>query len=151
MVGTYLLLNQQLNIGEFIAAEIVILMVIAAVEKLIGSLESVYDVITGLEKLASVTETTLEKNGNIMIEANNNGISVEMKDCSFAYPDAKPILKDLNINIESNSMVCISGFEGSGKTTLLKLLSGNFSAFDGSIFLIVFLSVLMTWHLFVQT
>ena len=55
-LGTYLLINQVLNIGEFIAAEIVILMVISAVEKLIVSLDSGYAVMTGSEKLASVTE-----------------------------------------------------------------------------------------------
>ena len=66
-VGTYLLLSQQLNIGAFIAAEIVILSVIAAVEKLIGSIDSVYDVITGLEKLASVTEIPLENEGSLAL------------------------------------------------------------------------------------
>ncbi len=135
MVGTYLLLSQKLNIGEFIAAEIVILMVIAAVEKLIGSLESVYDVITGLEKIASVAETALEEDGSTLMDAKNKGIAIEMKDCGFAYPGGKHLLSDINISIESNSLVCISGSEGSGKTTFLKLMSGNYSDFDGSIIL----------------
>jgi ABC-type bacteriocin/lantibiotic exporter with double-glycine peptidase domain len=44
VIGTYLLVNQQLNIGAFIATEIVVLSIMAAVEKLIISLESYYDV-----------------------------------------------------------------------------------------------------------
>jgi ABC-type bacteriocin/lantibiotic exporter with double-glycine peptidase domain len=39
-IGTYLLIEQKINIGEFIAAEIVILMVIGATEKLIYHLDS---------------------------------------------------------------------------------------------------------------
>ena len=39
-IGAVLLVNQQLNVGEFIAVEIVIIMVINAVEKMIISLES---------------------------------------------------------------------------------------------------------------
>ena len=54
--GTYLLVIQELNIGEFIAAEIVVLTLISAVEKLISSLDSVYDVLTGLDKIAIVTD-----------------------------------------------------------------------------------------------
>ena len=46
VIGTYLLVNQKLNIGAFIAAEIVVLTILTAVEKLIKSLESYYDVIT---------------------------------------------------------------------------------------------------------
>ena len=132
-VGTYLLLNQQLNIGEFIAAEIVILTVIAAVEKLIGSLDSVYDVITGLEKLASVTEIDLEKDGKLPFNAQNDGISVKMSDFSFQYLDGKKALNDINLDIPANSKVCISGHEGSGKSSLLRVLSGNYSDFTGSI------------------
>ena len=67
IVGTYLLLHQQLNIGEFIAAEIVILTVIGAVEKLISSLDSVYDTVTALEKLATFTEIPIEKDGSMAL------------------------------------------------------------------------------------
>ncbi len=133
VVGTYLLLSQQLNIGEFIAAEIVILSVIGAVEKLIGSLDSVYDVITGLEKLASVTEISLEKEGSLALNTSNNGISVKISDFNFQYTDGKKALSNINLMIPANSKVCISGHESSGKSTLLRVISGNFSDFSGAI------------------
>lgn len=133
VVGTYLLLDQQLNIGEFIAAEIVILTVIAAVEKLIGSLDSVYDVITGLEKLASVTEITLEKEGKLELNTMNNGMSIKISDLHFQYYDGTKALTNINLNIPPNSKVCISGHEGSGKSSLLRVISGNFSDFIGAV------------------
>jgi ABC-type bacteriocin/lantibiotic exporter with double-glycine peptidase domain len=43
IVGTILLVNQQLNIGQFIAAEIIILLILNSVEKLIMNLGTVYD------------------------------------------------------------------------------------------------------------
>lgn len=133
VVGTYLLLSQQLNIGEFIAAEIVILSVIGAVEKLIGSLDSVYDVVTGLEKLAMVTETPLEKNGNLSLGIPNKGLKVELIDFSFNYGNGKKIFNNLNFAIPANSKVCIRGDEGSGKTSLLRVMNGSYSDFEGSI------------------
>ncbi len=56
LVGVFLVQNGLLNIGQFVAAEIVILLVINSVEKLILSLETVYDVLTGVEKISEVLE-----------------------------------------------------------------------------------------------
>lgn len=133
VVGTYLLLNQELNIGEFIAAEIVIITVIGSVEKLIGSLDSVYDVVTGLEKLAMVTEMPAEKDGNLSLGNPDKGLKVEVIDFSFNYSNGKKLFNNLNFIIPSNSKVCISGPEGAGKTSLLRVMNGSYSDFEGSI------------------
>lgn len=133
VVGTYLLLNQQLNIGEFIAAEIVILTIISSVEKLIGSLDSVYDVITGLEKLAYVTEADLEHEGNYQLISNNIGLNIEMINFEFGYNDDFKVLNGININIPSNSLICIKGDEGVGKSTLLQVLNGSYTDYKGKI------------------
>ncbi len=135
IVGTYLLLNQQLNIGEFIAAEIVILSVISAVEKLIGSLDNVYDVITSLEKLATITESELEPNGNIPFTNTSKGVEIEFHNVGFGFTSNKPIFKNLNFRIPASSKVAITGAESVGKSTMLCLMSGNYNDFEGSIFL----------------
>ncbi|WP_254412440.1 ATP-binding cassette domain-containing protein [Dyadobacter diqingensis] len=132
-VGTYLLLNQQLNIGEFIAAEIVILTVINAVEKLIVNLDSAYDVVTGLEKLATVTENMTERDGKFKLANPEKGIDLELIDFSFAFPGGKIILENTSLHIPSGSRVCIRAQRGSGKSTLLKILGGFYHEYSGSI------------------
>lgn len=134
-IGTFLLLNQELNIGEFIAAEIVILMVIGAVEKLIKSLESVYDVLTGLEKLAQVSESDVEKSGSLELSKKSSAYSLEVRNLSFGFEDNQQVLKNISVHIDSNQKVCISGGSGSGKSTFIRVLSGNYSDFQGSILL----------------
>jgi len=133
-IGTYLLLNQKLNLGEFIAAEIVIISLIAAVEKLISSLEIVYDVITSLEKISSITDSPLEKEGNVKLDTNSN-IQLELKNLSFTYPDGNEVLKNISITFPANHITCISNMTGTGKTTLLKILSGNFTTYEGQLLL----------------
>ena len=64
IVGTMLMVNQQLTVGQFIAAEIVILLVLNSVEKLIINLGSVYDTLTAVEKVAQLTDKPVEKNGS---------------------------------------------------------------------------------------
>jgi adhesin transport system membrane fusion protein len=50
-LGTYLVQIGELNIGQFVASEIIILLVINSVEKLVGSLGTCYDIVTALYKL----------------------------------------------------------------------------------------------------
>ena len=132
-VGTYLLLNQQLNIGEFIAAELVILTVINAVEKLIVNLDSAYDVVTGLEKLATVTENLTERQGKFKLSAREKGIDLELTDFSFSFPGGKTILENTSLQIPAGSKVCIRAHQGSGKSTLLKILGGFYHEYSGSL------------------
>lgn len=132
-IGVYLLLDQQLNIGEFIAAEIIILSVINSVEKLIKNLDTVYDVLTAIEKITSVTENYSEKEG--ALELKSNTISLELNDFGFTYPNSISVLKGLNLKVPANSIVCIVGEENSGKSTLLKILSTNYTHFTGAFLL----------------
>ncbi len=132
IVGTYLLLNQQLNIGEFIAAEIVILTVIGAIEKLISSLDNVYDVVTSLEKLASITDCEVESDGTLQL-ATEEGIKIEYVNYSFEYVVGHPVLNNISLLIPAKSKVALLGNEGAGKTSLLKTLSSHYSDFTGNL------------------
>lgn len=135
IIGSLLLVNQQLNIGQFIAAEIVIITVIASVEKLIGNLDSVYDVLTSVEKIGKLTDKPVEQNGSYILPETEKGLSVEAKDLGFSYDDRQYILRHLDFRIEPGENVCITGKEGSGKSTLLKLLCGAYQEFDGALLL----------------
>lgn len=50
IAGSLFVINGQINIGQFVAAEIVILMIIGSVEKIILNMSTVYDVLTALDK-----------------------------------------------------------------------------------------------------
>lgn len=132
-VGSYLVINQQINIGEFIASEIVILTVIGAVEKLIGSLDNVYDVLTGLEKLSNVTELPTESTGSLKLKDNADGLSITLQNVSYSYIKEQPVLNGVNIKIPENSKIWITGNEGSGKSTLLKVMAGCFDDYQGKL------------------
>lgn len=132
VVGTLLLVNQQLNIGQFIAAEIVILMVLNSVEKLIMNLGSVYDTLTAMEKLASVTDQPAEKNGTIQMPSLKKGLKLEMKEVSFCYTEDREVLKKISFQIGAGEKICIRGGDSSGKSTLLRLMAGAYTDFSGS-------------------
>jgi ATP-binding cassette, subfamily B, bacterial len=133
VIGTYLMLNQQLNIGAFIATEIVVLSIMAAVEKLIISLESYYDLIASYAKLTKVTELKEETDGDIELSRKPYGTEVEFKDVSFGFQDAHPILNDLNFKIQPNTLNVITGNTGAGKSLLLNMMAGFYEPISGAV------------------
>lgn len=132
-IGTYLLITQQLNIGAFIATEIVVLSMMTAVEKLIKSLESYYDVVTSLVKLDKVTHLISEENADIILEKNKTGLDVSFKDVCFGFKDDKILMSDLNFYIPPNSITTISGKLGAGKSLLLNIIASFYTPVSGNI------------------
>ena len=63
---------------------------------------------------------------------------LEIKNISIKYGN-KEILKDININVKKNEILCIMGQSGCGKSTLLSLINGflseNGGEYTGEIFL----------------
>jgi ABC-type bacteriocin/lantibiotic exporter with double-glycine peptidase domain len=136
IVGGLLVLNQQMNIGQFVAAEIIILLVIDSSEKIILNLENVFDILTSLEKLGQVTDLELDNqtNNSTLNHDINLPIQVELKDLSFTYPGrTKTIIKNINYHFKANRNYCIIGNNGSGKSTLIHLISGLYQPQSGRV------------------
>ena len=134
ILGGLLVLNQQMNIGQFVAAEIIILLVIASVEKLILSLEVFYDVLTSLEKLGEVVDKQLEsQEGDTPLISEE--FNLELKNVSYQVPNRdEPILKAIDLELHKQSKILIKGESGSGKSTLLRILAGIIKPTKGSLY-----------------
>ena len=133
IIGAVLLINQQLNIGQFIAAEIVILLILGAVEKLILNLEVAYNILTGVEKLNVINDKKSEVQGQTSYISNHNGIALEVQNLNFKFDENKPLLENLSFNIPAGAKVCVMGDGGSGKSILLELIGGTLKNFEGVI------------------
>ncbi|MFZ1455007.1 MAG: ABC transporter ATP-binding protein [Saprospiraceae bacterium] len=136
ILGSVLVFNQQMNIGQFVAAEIIVLLLISSVEKLLLIMENVYDLLTSIEKIGQVMDMELENTDTISLQDVNRaeGLSVRVNNLYFKYPDDNDYsLKGLNLDINANESVCITGSNGSGKATLLKLMTAFFEPQRGTI------------------
>lgn len=135
IIGGILVLNQEMNIGQFVAAEIIILLVIASVEKLILGLESVYDVLTSIEKIGQVVDMELENQDGDVI-GNEEDLIVELKNVTYRVPDLQEsILDQISFSINYNNRILIKGENGSGKSTLLQLIAGLIQPSKGRIYI----------------
>ncbi|WP_346928835.1 ABC transporter ATP-binding protein [Clostridium sp.] len=64
---------------------------------------------------------------------NEDSIDVSLEKVSFNYEDGEAVLKDININIEKNTVLGVLGHTGSGKTTLARLIVRLYDVCSGSI------------------
>jgi ABC-type bacteriocin/lantibiotic exporter with double-glycine peptidase domain len=134
ILGGILVMEQTINIGQFVAAEIIILLVMGSVEKLIVSLETIYDVLTGLEKIGEVTDLELERSEGINLkdEITSPGMKVKTENLSFKYPGSeKKILDGISLVVKRKEKFLIAGKNNSGKATLLKLIAGLYDVKEG--------------------
>lgn len=135
-LGGILVMEQLMNIGQFVAAEIIILLVMNSVESLIKSLETIYDVLTGLEKVGQVTDLELENRDglDVEVECASDGMQLELVDLSFSYPEKQEkVLQKISFQLQRGEFLAVVGPSGSGKSTLMRLLSGLYDRYDGQI------------------
>ena len=136
LIGGYLVISQQMNIGQFVAAEIIIILSINSVEKIIIGLETLYDVLTAVEKIGEITDLKIEKESNITLDYCFTNITLECENMNYKFPDSNSlVLKQINLKINPGDKIIIKGKNGSGKSTLVRILSGLLQPTSGSLFI----------------
>jgi ABC-type bacteriocin/lantibiotic exporter with double-glycine peptidase domain len=136
IIGCILLIEKQINIGQFVASEIIIILIMNAVEKIIIQLDTVYDVLTSIEKIGMVTDLPIEVPAGIDLRhtIGDKGLAITIKNLTYKYP-AEPgyILKGVDLEVQASERMCLSGYSSSGKTTLVNSMLGFLTSYEGLI------------------
>jgi ABC-type bacteriocin/lantibiotic exporter with double-glycine peptidase domain len=61
LMGSFFVVEREMTFGQFVAAEVIVVQISYAIEKLMTSLNTVFDMVTGAEKLAVVTDLEIEE------------------------------------------------------------------------------------------
>lgn len=134
LIGGLLVINQQMNIGQFVASEIIIILVLASVEKLILSMETIYDVLASIEKIGNVTDLPLESDsGEQITDDSEAGLAVHIENLTYTYSASNFSLKDVCIDIQPGEKICLAGPSGAGKSILLQICAALMSGYQGTL------------------
>ena len=135
-VGTYLVTQGQLSLGELIAFRIITGYVTTPLLRLANLYQGFQQTAISIERIGdilnNVQESTPTDRFNIPLKPIEGEVNFE--DISFRFnPKGALNLSQVNINVKPGEFVAIVGQSGSGKSTLMKLLSRLYEPEAGKI------------------
>ncbi|MBT9392860.1 ATP-binding cassette domain-containing protein [Hymenobacter sp. NST-14] len=135
-LGCWLLISKQINIGQFVAAEIVIILTISAIEKVLLKLDVVYDALTSLDKIGHVLDlpqlAAHTGTHDLPLATTRTGLHAELHDVRYQYPgNVRPTLAGVALTLEPGLRLGLAGTDGAGKSTLLNVMAGVLSGYTG--------------------
>ncbi len=135
-VGTYLVLDKQLTLGELIAFRIIAGYTTQPLLRLVQLWQNFQETALSLERLSDILDTPQEVDEN-----NINNITmppieghVKIENLTFSFPGTG-VNQLININAEfqAGQFIGIVGLSGSGKSTLMKLIPRLYEINSGRI------------------
>ena len=133
-IGGLLVLNQTMNIGQFVAAEIIILLILSSVEKIIVSLETVYDLLTAVEKIGQVTDIPLEQESGMEIPENETGFSINFDRVSYQNELNKElVLNHFDLYVNAGEKITIASGNSVSANILFCMIGKIYTAQSGNI------------------
>lgn len=134
-LGGWMVINQQLTLGQLVASELVVLAVLKSAEKLVRLLDSWFDLLTALDKVGHLLDLPLDRREGRPLPSPEGPAKVSCRSVTFAWrpPPARPVFQGLDLHIAPGERVCLVGTNGSGKTTLARLLAGVLTPDEGRV------------------
>jgi ATP-binding cassette subfamily B protein len=135
-VGAYLVLQNQITLGELIAFRIIAGYVTSPLLRLAQLWQNFQEVGLSLERLSDIVDSAPEADevdrGNIpMPQIHGN---VKFDDVSFRFGTSGPYqLNNVSLEFPAGSFIGIVGLSGSGKSTMMKLLPRLYDLESGRI------------------
>jgi putative ABC transport system ATP-binding protein len=131
-VGGWLVLNEQLTLGQLVAAEIIVSAIVAAISKLGKQFEAWYDAVAAVDKLGHLVDLHLERAGGEMVQG-SGGMRIQMSELSHERPGQQRAFDRVTLEVQPGERVALLGSRGSGSSTLMEVLLGLRQPIEGHV------------------
>lgn len=124
-IGGWLVIDGQLTLGQLVAAELIVTVIVGAFAKLGKHMESFYDLLAAVDKLGVLFDLKTERHDGIM-EMNARGPALLKLDAvdHKKQPNRSRVHKPISFTVKPGHSAAILGSSGSGKSTILDLIYG---------------------------
>ncbi len=132
-LGGWLVIDRQLTLGQLVAAELIVSVVVAAFAKFGKHLEPYYDLVASIDKLGVLADLPLERSHGESVPPSDLPASLHLSDICVPDNRGHMILNGLGLEVESGESLAIIGRSASGKSTLAGILDGQIAVAHGAI------------------
>lgn len=122
-VGSWLVINRQLTLGQLVAAELIVSVVVSSLSKLSKYLESFYDMVAGMDKLGQLVDLPLERQGGESL-CGGGPAGLRLSGVSFTHSSGRRVLSEASLEVAAGERVWITGADGAGLSTLADVIYG---------------------------
>ncbi len=120
--GAYLVIKEQLSLGQLVASELVLAILLNAVAKLGKHFEVLYDLAAASEKLNMLFHLPLEPDTGAHSPLFRGPFSVKVSNLSVTHGMNRALISNLNFSVAAGEKVSIFGANGAGKSGLANIL-----------------------------
>lgn len=132
-LGGYLVVERELTLGQLVAAELIVTVVVSALSDLGKHLETYYDLVTSVYKLDGLLELPAEIEPAQGLPHDAQGAAeLTIRDLHLAL-GSRPLFEGASLSVKPGERIQLLGRPESGKSTLLALLFGTRRADRGLI------------------
>lgn len=121
-LGGALVIQGQINLGQFVAAELIIFNVLASFSRFIYKLESFYDMVAAFDKIGMIQDLKQEVGGSHSAGAHE--VHINVRDVRYAYPNQDVAVDKLSFELAPKATMAVLAKTGGGKSTIAELLVG---------------------------
>lgn len=121
-IGGFLVVWNQLTLGQLVAAELIVAVIVGAFAKMGKHLETYYDLMAAIDKLGHILDLSEAHVGGHDLLQSEGPLSLEIRDLSVEAGSETPV-KGFSARMAAGSSAVIIGPPGSGKSVLLEALA----------------------------
>ena len=130
LVGSYLLLNNQITVLTFFMFLLVVSRIYEPMNNTLVNLAAIISSRLNIERMNEFYDYPLQEGSK---KLKTNGYDIEFKNVEFEYNKGDTVLKDVSFTAKQGEVTALVGPSGGGKTTISKLCARFWDATKGKI------------------